>query len=147
MTLLFVLLAVAAGCLLPVQAGVNASLRLSLGHPILAAVTNFFVGLSLLVSYAAATQIKLPAVSQIAKAPWWCWVGGSMGTLLVLSGVVLSHRLGATTFAACIILGQLVASVVVDHFGWVGFQQHSINFQRVAGLVLLAAGVLLIQRS
>ena len=147
MTLFFALLAVAAGCLLPVQAGVNASLRLSLGHPILAAVTNFFVGLSLLVSYAAVTAVKLPAVSQIAKAPWWCWLGGSMGTLLVLSGVVLSHRLGATTFAACIILGQLVASVVVDHFGWVGFPQQAINFQRVAGLVLLAAGVLLIQRS
>ena len=147
MTLLFVLLAVAAGSLFPVQAGVNASLRLSLGHPILAAVTNFFVGLSLLVSYALVTEVKLPAVSQIVKAPWWCWLGGSMGALLVLSGIVLSYRLGATTFAACLILGQLVASVVVDHFGWVGFQQHSINFQRVAGLVLLAAGVLLIQRA
>ena len=147
MTLLFALLAVAAGCLLPVQAGINASLRLSLGHPIVAAVTNFTVGLSLLVGYAAAAQVKLPAVAQIAKTPWWCWVGGSMGALLVLSGVVLSHRLGATTFAACIILGQLVASVTVDHFGWVGFPQHAFSFQRLAGLVLLATGVLLIQRS
>ncbi len=147
MTLFFLLLAVAAGCLFPVQAGVNSSLRLWLGHPILAAVTNFFVGLSLLAGYAVVTEVKLPAVSQIAKVPWWCWLGGSMGALLVLSGVVLSYRLGATTFAACLILGQLVASVVVDHFGWVGFQQHSINFQRGAGLVLLGAGVLLIHRS
>ncbi len=147
MTLLFVLLAVAAGCLFPVQAGVNSSLRLWLGHPILAAATNFFVGLSLLIGYAFVTEVKLPAVSQIAKVPWWCWLGGSMGALLVLSGVVLSYRLGATTFAACLILGQLVASVAVDHFGWVGFQQHSINLQRVVGLVLLAAGVLLVQRS
>ncbi len=51
-----------------------------------------------------------------------------MGALLVLSGVTLAHRLGAATFAACIIVGQLTASVIVDHFGWVGFQQHSISF-------------------
>ena len=70
-----------------------------------------------------------------------------MGALLVLSGVVLAHRLGATTFAACIILGQLTASVVVDHFGWVGFPQHSVSLQRLAGLGLLAIGVVLIHRS
>ena len=147
MTLIFVLLTVAAGCLFPVQAGVNASLRVALSNPILAAATNFLVGLSLLVTYAAATQANLPAVSQLAKVPWWCWLGGSMGALLVLSGVVLAHRLGATTFAACIILGQLTASVVVDHFGWVGFPQHSVSLQRLAGLGLLAIGVVLIHRS
>ena len=147
MTLIFVLLAVAAGCLLPVQAGINASLRQALSNPILAAATNFLVGLSLLVTCAAATQAKLPAVSQLAKVPWWCWLGGSMGALLVLSAVVLAHQLGATTFAACIILGQLTASVVVDHFGWVGFPQHSVSLQRLAGLGLLAIGVVFIHRS
>ena len=147
MTLIFVLLAVAVGCLLPVQAGVNASLRLALNHPVLAAITNFAVGLSVLAGYAAATQTRLPAASQLAMTPWWCWVGGCMGALLVLSGVTLAHRLGAVTFAACIILGQLTASVIIDHFGWVGFQQHSISLQRAAGLFLLATGVYLIHRS
>ena len=147
MTLIFVLLAVAAGCLIPVQAGVNASLRLALNQPVLAAITNFAVGLGVLSSFAVATQIRLPAASQLAMVPWWCWVGGCMGSLLVLSAVTLAHRLGAVTFGSCIILGQLTAAVIVDHFGWVGFTQHSINQQRVAGLILLAAGVYLIHRS
>jgi len=147
MTLIFVLLAVAAGCLLPIQAGVNASLRVALNHPVLAAITNFSVGLSVLVGYAAATRTSLPAVSQLAIVPWWCWLGGYMGAALVLSGVTLAHHLGAVTFAACIIVGQLTASVVADHFGWVGFPQHSITLQRIAGLFLLAAGVYLIRRS
>ena len=78
------------------------------------------------------TQTRLPATSQLAMALWWCWVGGCMGALLVLSGVTLAHRQGSATFAACIILDQLTASVIVGHFGWVGFQQHSISLQRAA---------------
>ena len=93
MTLIFVLLAVAAGCLLPIQAGVNASLRVALNHPVLAAITNFSVGLSVLVGYAAATRTSLPAASQLAIVPWWCWLGGCMGAALVLSGVTLAQRM------------------------------------------------------
>ena len=147
MTLIFVLLAVGAGCLLPIQAGVNASLRVALNHPVLAAITNFSVGLSVLLGYAAVAQIGLPAVSQLTAVPWWCWLGGCMGAVLVLSGVTLAHHLGAVTFAACIIVGQLTASVIVDHFGWVGFPQHSITVPRAAGLFLLAVGLYLIRRS
>ena len=147
MALFFVLLAVGVGFLLPVQAGVNASLRLALGNPILAAITNFTVGLSLLLGYAAATQVRLPAALHLATVPWWHWFGGLMGALLVLAGIVLSYRLGATMFATCIILGQMTASVIVDHFGWIGFPQHAVSLQRVAGITLLAAGVLLVQRS
>ena len=59
----------------------------------------------------------------------------------------LVFRFRRFTFAACIILGQLTASVVVDHFGWVGFPQHSVSLQRLAGLGLLAIGLVLIHRS
>jgi bacterial/archaeal transporter family-2 protein len=146
MTLVYLLLAVAAGSLVPIQAGINASLRTSLEHPLLAAITNFLVGLTLLVTFAAAARVPLPSAAQISQAPWWCWIGGSMGAALVLSGVLLSHRLGAAVFIACIILGQLSASVLLDHFGLVGFPQHSLTLPRVAGLFLLAAGVYVIRR-
>lgn len=146
MALVYLLLAVLAGSLLPLQAGINASLRTFLQHPMLAAITNFLVGLTLLVTCAAAMRVPLPTAAQIAQAPWWSWVGGSMGATLVLSGVLLSHRLGAATFVACIILGQLSASVALDHFGLVGFPQHSVTAPRVLGLCLLAAGVYLIRR-
>jgi transporter family-2 protein len=146
MTLVYLLLAVAAGSLVPLQAGINASLRTFLQHPMLAAITNFLVGLTLLTVSAAAMRVPLPSAAQIAQAPWWSWVGGSMGAALVLSGVLLSHRLGAATFVACIILGQLAASVALDHFGLVGYPQHPVTLPRVAGLCLLTAGVYLIRR-
>lgn len=147
MQVLFVILASLAGTLIPVQAGVNASLRNFLPHPILAAVTNFVVGLAVLLLASVAMQAPPPAFASLSKVPWWCWIGGSMGACLVLAGVFLSHRLGASTFIACIILGQLTASVVCDHFGLVGYPVHHVNLQRILGIGLLAGGVALIRMS
>lgn len=147
MQVLFLLMAALAGALIPIQAGVNASLRNYLPHPIFAAVTNFSVGLSLLAISVVAMRATPPSLQMISKVPWWCWIGGSMGAALVLSGIFLAHRLGAATFAACIILGQLMASVVCDHFGLVGYAENHINLQRVIGLGLLAGGVALIRTS
>ena len=145
MTWLLILAVVAAGALIPLQAGINASLRGALSSPIFAAITNFTVGGMLLVTYALATRTPTPALADAARAPWWTWVGGSMGAILVLTGVLLSHRLGAATFVACIILGQLASSVLLDHYGWAGFEQHPVSGMRLVGLALLAAGVYFIR--
>jgi transporter family-2 protein len=147
MHVLFVILAALAGTLVPVQAGINASLRNFLPHPIFAAITNFLVGLTILGLAAVAMQTSPPSFEGVSKVPWWCWLGGSMGACLVLSGIVLSHRLGASTFVACIILGQLTASVICDHFGLLGFAVHHANLQRILGIGLLAGGVVLIRTS
>ncbi|MCB9383082.1 MAG: DMT family transporter [Bryobacterales bacterium] len=145
MAWLLILTVVAAGALIPLQAGVNASLRSALNSPIFAAITNFTVGGLLLVAYAVASRQPFPAMADAAKAPWWNWVGGSMGAMLVLTGVLLSHRLGAATFVACIILGQLASSVLLDHFGLAGFAQHPVNSMRLLGLALLGVGVYVIR--
>ena len=142
---IFALLAVLAGALIPLQAGLNASLRSAVGNPIFAALTNFTVGLTLLLSYAFGSRMDWPSVAQLTKVPWWNFVGGAMGACLVMSGVLFSHRLGAAAFVACIIVGQLSSSVVIDHFGVVGFQQHSVNGMRLLGILLLAAGAYLIR--
>jgi transporter family-2 protein len=147
MTLLYVLLAIGAGSLVPIQSGVNATLRGFLGHYLLAAITNFTLGLTLLTLLIIALRLQLPNLTQMAGVPWWCWTGGAMGAILVVAGVTLAHKLGAATFIACIILGQLSTSVLLDHFALVGFAQHPVSAPRIAGLLLLAAGVLLIHRS
>jgi transporter family-2 protein len=147
MQVLFVLLAALAGTLIPVQAGVNASLRGFLPHPVFAAIANFLVGLAILAIAALTMQAAPPSFQAIGKVPWWCWLGGPMGAYLVLAGVTLSHRLGAATFVACIILGQLTASVICDHFGLVGFPVHPAGLQRILGIGLLAGGVVLIRTS
>ena len=142
---LFAALAVLAGALIPLQAGVNASLRAAVANPIFAAVVNFTVGGALIVAYAFASRMDWPSGAVLARVPWWCFVGGAMGACLVLSGVLFSHRLGAASFMACIIVGQLTSSLVLDHFGWVGFQQHAVTWPRLAGIGFLALGAYLVR--
>jgi transporter family-2 protein len=55
-------------------------------------------------------------------------------------------QLGAATFIALLIAGQMIASVTFDHFGWLGLAQRPIDLPRLAGVALLIGGVILIRR-
>ena len=59
-----------------------------------------------------------------------------------------AHGLTArfATLVAAIVTGQMMASLILDHFGWVGFPQQSITPTRFVGALLVIGGVLLIQR-
>jgi len=145
MVWILVVVAVLAGSLIPVQAGINASLRQALSSPLFAALGNFTVGGSVLAAYLLISRTEMPPLQAFQKAPWWCWLGGAMGAFLVMTGVLTAHRLGAATFIACIIVGQLTASVILDHFGWVGYAEHPVSLLRIAGIGLLAVGAYLIR--
>jgi transporter family-2 protein len=66
--------------------------------------------------------------------------------MILLGATILGPRLGAAAFLSLVVLGQLAASLILDHFGWLGFAQHSISLSRLAGAGLLIAGVLLVAR-
>ena len=141
-----VVLALALGILLPVQAGVNAQLRTVLGAPLAATLVSFLVGTAALALAAAGGRIPLPLGSAFATSQWWHWVGGLIGAVYVAGAIVLAPRLGAATLTAAVVTGQMLASLVLDHFGWVGFPVHEMSPQRLLGAGLIIAGVMLVQR-
>lgn len=139
-------LAFAAGLVLTIQVGVNAALRNALGSPAMAALTSFLVGLVGLALYLLITRQSFPDRAALSAAPAWAWVGGLLGAFYVATTIIVGPRLGAAALLALSVLGQLLASLVVDHYGWLGFPQHTISAARVIGAVLLFGGVLLIVR-
>jgi len=141
----FLLLAILTGAILPLQAGVNSQLRGVLGHPVLAAAISFFVGTVALAAYSAVARIPLPS-GALGRMQWWHWSGGLIGAFYVACAIILVPRLGAATLVAAVVAGQMVASLLLDHYGLVGYARHSIDLWRVAGAVLVMAGVFLIQR-
>jgi len=145
-TLTAILLALAAGWCLPTQAGINARLGLATGSALLAATVSFAVGTLALLLYSGALRIPLPGGAQLAALPWWAWSGGFLGAFFVAATIVLAPQLGATTMVALIIAGQMSASLVLDHFGWLGYQLHPVNPWRLLGIALIAAGVALVHR-
>ena len=140
-----VLFAALVGLVLPLQAGINSQLRMHVGHPLWAAVVSFSVGTLVLAAVLAVTRVGWPAAGWVGRVPWWQWTGGLLGAMFVTSAVVLAPRLGAATLVAAVVAGQMVGSLVIDHYGIVGYPQHSMSVAGVLGAALVVAGVALIQ--
>ena len=143
---LFVAVAFIIGALLPFQAGLNAQLRLWLPHPVIAALISFTIGSMTLAVLSLILRIHWISNSRLGSAPWWVWFGGVFGANYVLMALILAPRLGAATLIGLSVAGQMISSVVLDHFGVVGYPIHPVSPGRVIGAVLLLIGTLLIQR-
>jgi len=140
-------LALATGVVLTVQLGANAAAGRSLaGRAELAAFLNFATGIVALTAFLLLARIEWPTRQALAGMPWWAWCGGLLGVFYVVTATLVGPRLGAAVFLALVVLGQLVSSVLVDHYGWLGFAPHPISFSRIAGACLLLVGVVLITR-
>ncbi len=142
----YVLLALGCGVGMALQVGFNGQLRSRFGHPLPAAITNFVVGLGCLLGLALATGVSVPTRPVLAQVPWWGWLGGLMGAVYI--GATASHaeKLGATGWLAAIITGQVLTSLVLDHFGLIGFTRQTIGPTRLLGAALLVLGVVLVLR-
>ena len=145
MAWLYVLFAFAAGAALPVQFGINAQLSSWLDSPVRAAFVSFLTGAIILAVAAALLFKPLPSGNRLGHAPWWVWIGGAFGAFYVVASIVAAPRLGAATVVAVIVAGQSLASVVVDHYGWVGFEPRHVSAGRLVGMALVGSGVALVR--
>ncbi len=141
-----ILLAIAVGFALPVQAGINAQLRLTIGHPISTAFVSFLVGTVALGGIALALRTPVPEVRAMTATPAWHWIGGLLGAIYIAAAVVLAPRLGAATMTASVVAGQMLASLLLDHYGLVGFAVKSATPGRLFGALLVIGGVRLMMR-
>jgi transporter family-2 protein len=83
----------------------------------------------------------------LARLPAWAWLGGALGAYYVATSIFVAPRLGAANLISITVAAQLFMSLALDHYGLVGFAQHSINVWRILGALLLVAGSLLILRN
>lgn len=133
------------GVSITLQSGVNTQLRVLLGNPFQAGFISFAVGTLALGIYTFTLPLRWsPGV--VGGAPWWVWTGGLLGAYVVTMVIVLAPRLGATMLVALIVAGQMITALVLDHYGWLGFQLHPARWERMVGVVLLLLGVVLIRK-
>src|SRR2546422_9978333 len=59
----------------------------------------------------------------LAGTPWWAWAGGALGAVYAVAAVLLARELGAAALMSLVVTGQLICSVVLDHFGWGGLHR------------------------
>jgi transporter family-2 protein len=141
-----ILLAIGAGVSIVIQQALNASLRTDLNSTAWSGFVSYAVGLACMVLLVLALREPVPSLAMMARIPWWGWTGGLFGAIFIGLGIVLVPQLGAATFIALLVTGQMLASVAFDHFGWLGLAQRPIDLSRVIGVILLIAGVVLVRR-
>ena len=148
MNWIFLFLAFLIGISNAVQSGVNAQLRESLNNPILAAIFSFAVGLIvLIIAFSLFNQNPVPTFSDLKQVPWTRFLGGVFGAFYVVTVVFIIRHIGPANMICLVIAGQMIAAVTIDHFGLQGFAVHQITLPRIAGAVLLVAGVYLILKN
>lgn len=147
MNLISGLLAALCGAVLTIQVGNNTLLGKFLGNPYIPAAVNMAVGVFGTGALLLAVHRPWPPVANAAAAPWWTWIaGGLLGTIYLTGNILLAPKLGAAALVGFVVAGQLLCAVLADHFGWLGFEQHSATLWRGLGCVLMMAGVALIAR-
>jgi transporter family-2 protein len=143
---LYILVALAAGAMMPTQAATNNKMAVVVGSPVLSAFLSFVVGTVALLFYLLISGVSLGSLASAKDAPPIAWAGGLFGAFFVTVGVTLVPRLGVAMTFSLIIAGQMIVTLVIDHFGLLGVPVKEVNLARIAGIVLIAAGVVLIRR-
>lgn len=143
----FLLIVVVAGLATVTQIGVNNQLNMFTQNSTLTALISFVVGTIALFVFVIITNYNsLPQPSTLIQATWWKYTGGLLGVFYIITSIVVAPRIGAANTVGFLVAGQLIFSVIFDHFGWLGFPVKSINIYRVIGIVLIIAGVFLIRK-
>ncbi len=133
-----------AGIGIPIMAALNGGLGTRLGNPNFAAMLLFLCGLAVTGIFVAASSI--PARHELFSTPPHFFLGGLFVAFYVLTVTWIGPKIGIGNAIFLVVLGQLLAAAVIDHFGLFGLPRFSLSFARVGGLGLMALGVFLARR-
>jgi bacterial/archaeal transporter family-2 protein len=145
-SVLFAVLAIAAGTLFPMQTSANALLAKSVGGPIAATTISFTIGwfVLLLINFVGFRQF--PSLAAVAATPLYLlFVGGAIGAVFLSVNVILAPKLGAAALLCFVIAGQLFAAMAVDRLGLFAFAVRELSPGRVVGVLLVFAGAVLVR--
>ncbi len=144
--LILLALGIGLGASVTSQSGVNAQLRARLNSPLQAALISFLVGTVALVIINLAHSRDWPSLRALSNIPVWAWCGGLLGAFNITAAVILAPRLGALSLTVTVVCGQLLTSLLLDHYGLLGFPRYPVSGNRLFGAILLVLGLLLTSR-
>jgi bacterial/archaeal transporter family-2 protein len=145
-TLFMMVLALVAGAMMPTQAATNNKMAVTVGSPIFAAFLSFLVGTILLLAATLFSGLGSASYAAVTQAPPIAWIGGLLGACFVTAAVLLVPKLGVAMTFSLFVAGQLLMSLIIDHYGLLGVEVKEISLPRIAGIVLITAGVILIRK-
>lgn len=145
----WILLALIAGAVLPVQGAINGLLRLDIGAPFPVGAFSFAIAtLSMLIVLLATLLLgdtPKPRLSGLKHMPWWGWIGAVCGATYVTTMFTAIPAIGTAATVGLTVAGQQIASLFVDYFGWFRLPKRAISAWRFSGVAVLLIGVAIIK--
>ncbi|TNH02026.1 DMT family transporter [Testudinibacter sp. TR-2022] len=140
----FYLIAFAAGLALATQAAINSQLSKAVGEqPVVAALISFFTG-TLLLLFITLSKANLSEIwFNLPHQPWWKWIGGPLGAMVVFTTVLLAPKVGVSNMLFFIIVGQLIMAMLIDHYGLISMPVRSATLWKFIGLTVVFIGMTL----
>lgn len=142
---MWIALAFLSGALLPIQAGLNSKLGKAAESPVYASMLSFAVGTLGLIIYILITKQSI-SWAGIREAPAQVWMGGLLGAFYVTVIILAFPKLGPGLTFGLVVAGQMIISILLEHFNILVAQQNSISFMKMVGVLLVIAGVIIIRR-
>ncbi|MGX1789446.1 DMT family transporter [Bosea sp. NPDC055332] len=141
----WMLLALVAGAVLPVQGAINGLLRQDLGAPFVVGTISFVVATLSMITVLLVTLLLMggakPQLGGLRTMPWWGWIGAICGATYVTTVFVAIPAIGTAATVGLTVAGQQIVSLFVDRYGWFRLPQREISTLRFAGVVVLLLGV------
>jgi bacterial/archaeal transporter family-2 protein len=146
MQYIYFILAFLCGAIYPIQGSMNGRLLTHVAHPIITAIVSFLVGLLGLILYGIVTKVPWQQTAEIKNAPFFSLLGGLLGAFYVGTVVIILPRLGMVLTFSLIIAGQIVLSLIIDHFGLLGNAVRQISLGKMLGVILLGISIFIIRK-
>jgi transporter family-2 protein len=140
-----VVLTAVCGGLLASQGPINSTLGKTIGT-FQAAFFSFATGTIILAVIAGLARGGYGQIAEARTLAPQYLIGGALGACYVSTVLVTVRTLGAGGIVAATIAGQLTMGVIIDQFGLLGLDKDPISAMKAIGVVLLAAGTLLVVR-
>lgn len=141
----WIIMALAAGAFLPIQAGLNAKMGKAGQSAVHASTISFVVGTIALIAYILIARQSV-SWSGLKAAPPYAWLGGLLGAFYVTVIVLAFPKLGPGLTFGLVVTGQLFLSLIMEHYQILGAHAQAISIPRIIGMLLVIAGVIIMKK-
>lgn len=141
----WILVAFISGAVLPIQAALNSRLGKAIESSAFASMISFVVGLVGIILYIVVTRQTL-TMSVLREVPWTLYLGGLLGAFFVTMIILIFPRIGPALTFGLVVAGQMIISLLMDHFKILVAEQHPINTWRIVGVIFIVTGVIIIRK-
>lgn len=146
MTLAIFIFIIFGGILQAMGGVMSAQLYKSLGNPWLASLISFSMIVAFFFCAFLVGHRPLPSIQDFLNMPWWAPLAGLTGAVAVYAGLAFIGKIGAGTYTALNVNAAIIASIVIDHFGFLNVNVHQCTVPRMIGTGFLVTGVVLVSK-